>query len=69
MAHIQGKLARILIDPSATFSFISSIFMMHDRLQISDLNKPVIMSMPMGMSVVCKTIYRDVSVKIGEGEI
>ena len=68
-AHINGKLACILIDPGAIFSFISLIYMIHDMLKISDLNEHMIMSMPMGMSVVCKNIYKDVSVKINEGKM
>ena len=43
-AHINGKLARILVNPSAIFSFILSTYMMHDKLKVSDLNEPVIVS-------------------------
>ena len=68
-AHINGKLACILVDPGATFSFISSTYIMYDKLEISDLNEPIIVSMPKGMSVVCNNVYRDVPVKINEGEI
>ena len=41
-AHINGKLACILIDPGATFLFISSNYMMHNKLGINDLNEPVV---------------------------
>ena len=68
-AHINGKPTRILIDPGATFSFISSNYVMHEKLGISDLNEPVIVSMPIGMCVVCKIVYKDVLVNVSEGEI
>ena len=68
-SHISGKSARILIDLSATFSFISSNYVMHEKLGISDLNEPVIVSMPIGMCVVCKIVYKDVLVNVGEGEM
>ena len=68
-AHINCKLARILVDPGTTFSFISSTYEIHKKLEISDLNEPVIMSMLMGMSIICKHVYRDVSVRINEGEM
>ena len=68
-AHINGKLAHILIDLSAKFSFILSNYVMHDKLGISDLNEPVIVSMLIGISVVCKTVYKDVLVKISEDKM
>ena len=63
-AHINGNLARILIDHSATFSFLSSTFVMHDRLRMDDLNELVIVSMPMGMSVVYKNVCRNILMEI-----
>ena len=68
-AHINGKPTRILIDPGATFSFISSNFVIHNKLGISNLNEPVVVSTSMGMCVVCETVYKDVLVNIGEGEM
>ena len=59
-AHINGKLAHILINPGATFLFISSTFMMHDRLKMDYLNEFVIVSIPIGMSVVCKNLCRNI---------
>ena len=53
-AHINGKLACILVDPDATFLFISSTYMMHDKFKVSDLNEHMIVSMHIGISVVCK---------------
>ena len=51
-AHINGKLACILINHDATFSFLLSIFMIYDRLRMDDLNELVIVSMPIGVYVV-----------------
>ena len=42
---------------------------MYHKLKISDLNEPVIVSIPIGMSVVCKNVYRDISVKITKDEM
>ena len=42
---------------------------MHDKLKVSDLNESVIVSMPIGMSVVYRNVYRDVLVKINEGKM
>ena len=67
--HINGKLARILIDPSATFLFLSSTFIMHDKLRIDDLNEPVIRSIPMGTNVVCKKVCRNILVEIDGGKL
>ena len=63
-AHINGKLAYILIDPGTTFSFLLSTFMIHDRFRMGDLNEPVIVSMPIGISVVCKKVCRNNLVEI-----
>ena len=43
--------------------------MMYDKLKISDLNEPVIVIIPIRISIVCKNVYRDVSVKINEDEM
>ena len=61
MTYISNKLARILIDPSATFSFMSSSFTMHNNLKSCGKIDPVIMSMPMGTSVICESVIKDVS--------
>ena len=68
-AHINDKLARVLIDPRATYLFISITFVMHDKLTINDLNEPVVMSMLMCMSIVCKNVYRNIFVEIDGSKI
>ena len=42
---------------------------MHDKLKINDLNEPVVVSMPMGMSIVYKNMYRNVLVEINRGKL
>ena len=68
-AHINGKLTRILIDPGATYLFISTTFVMHDKLKMNVLNEPVVVGMPIGMSIVCKNVYRNVWLEIDGGKM
>ena len=63
-AHINGKLAHILIDPSAIYSFTLTTFVMHDKLKINDLNEPVIVSVHMDMCVICKKVCRNILIEI-----
>ena len=67
--YISNKLARILIDPGATFSFMSSAFAMHNNLKSCDRIDPVIVSMPMRTSVICESVIKDVSVRLGETDM
>ena len=69
MAYISNNLARILIDPGATFSFMSTVYAMHIRLKSCKLNEPIMVSMPMGASAVCESVYNDVLVKMGGNEM
>ena len=52
--YINGKLAHIFINPSTT---------------LDDLNKLVIVSMPMSINVVCKNVYRNILVEIDRGKL
>ena len=54
--YIFDKLACILIDPGAIFSFISYAFVMYNKLKLSSRNEPVVISMLIGMSVICEII-------------
>ena len=63
-AHINGTLAFILIDPGATFLFLSVTFVIYNRIRMDDLNEPVIVSMPVGMCVVCKKVCRNIFIEI-----
>ena len=65
-AYISNKLAHILIDLGATFSFVSYAFAMHNNLKSCDRIDLVIVSMPMGKSVICESVIKDVSVRLGE---
>ena len=67
--YIYGKLVCVLIDPGATFSFISSAFVMHNKLKLSSRDEPVIVSMPMGLSVIYETVVKDLLVRIGENNM
>ena len=69
MASICNKPACVLIDPGATFSFISSTFVLLNKLELFDRGEPVLVSMPMGVSVICDKITKGVIVKIGEDEL
>ena len=69
MAYISDNLARILIDPGATFSFMPTAYVMHIWLKSCKLNEPIVISIPMGTSVVCENIYKDVLVKMGGNEM
>ena len=69
MASICNKSACVLIDPGATFSFISSTFVLHNKLELFDRNEPILVSMPMGVSVICDKITKGVIVKIEEDEL
>ena len=46
--YIFYKLAYIPIDTGATFSFILSVFVIHDKLKLSSRDEPVVVSMPIG---------------------
>ena len=67
--YISNKLASILIDHGATFSFISSTFVIHTKLKLSSRNEPVVISTPMRMSIIWEIIVKDISVRIGEDEM
>ena len=64
--YISNKLTCILINPGATFSFMSYAFAMHNNLKSCYRIDYVIMSMPMGTSVICESVIKDVSVRLGE---
>ena len=42
---------------------------MHNKLKLSSRDEPVVVSMPLGLSVICETVVKDVLVKIGEDEM
>ena len=42
---------------------------MYDKLKMNDLNKPMVVSMPMGMIIVCESMYMNVLVKINGGKM
>ena len=63
---ICNKLACVLIDPSATCSFISSTFVIQNKLGFSDRDEPVMVSVPMGVSVIYDKVIRNVVIKIGD---
>ena len=67
--YIYDKLACILIDLGATFSFILTAFDIYNSLKLCDRIKPMIMSMPMGISTIYESIIKDVLVSMGEGMI
>ena len=67
--HTSNKLAHILINPGATFSFISSTFVMYNRLKSYDRKVPIVVNIPIDTSVICETIIKDVSVKIGKDKM
>ena len=69
MASICNKLACVLIDPGVKFSFISSMFVLHNKLELFDRSESVLVSMPMGVSVICDKITKGVIVKIGEDKL
>ena len=69
MASICNKPVCVLIEPGTTFSFISSTFVLHNKLELFDRGESVLVSMPMGVSVICDKITKGVSVKIGEDEL
>ena len=69
MATICNKSACVLIDPGATFSFISSTFVLHNKLELFDRGESVLVSMSMRVSVICDKITKGVIVKIGEDEL
>ena len=69
MVHIFDNLAHILIDPGATYSFISTTYANHIGLRPCKLNESLVVNMPMGVSVVCKDIYLDVWVRIGRNKM
>ena len=69
MAYISDNLARILIKPRATFSFMETTYAMHIGLKSCKLNEPIVVSMPMGTSVVCENIYKDILVEMGGNKI
>ena len=67
--YISNKLAHILIDPCATFLFTSFVFIMHNKLKSYDSSELVVISIPMGMSLICKLLIKDVLGKIEEEEM
>ena len=69
MAYISDNLAHILIDPGATFSFMSTAYAMHIRLKPCKLNEPIVVSILIGTSVVCEKVYKDVLVNMGGNEM
>ena len=69
MAYISDNLARILIDPGAIFSFMPTAYAMHIGLKSCKLNEPIVVSMPIGTSVVCENVYKDILVKMGKNEM
>ncbi|WCJ39071.1 Transposon Tf2-6 polyprotein [Euphorbia peplus] len=66
---ILGRDAYILIDPGATHSFMSHTFSMHIDKQLESLDVGLVVSTPVGNSVLCEHVYRDCNVKIGEHEL
>ena len=69
MTYISNKLACILIDPGATFSFILSTFVIQNKLKSFSRDEPIVVSMPMRMSVIYEIVVKDVSIRIGENEM
>ncbi|XP_065866494.1 uncharacterized protein [Euphorbia lathyris] len=64
-----GKDAYVLIDPGATHSFVSPLFMSDVMWESKLMPGCLIVSMPMGESLVCTHVYPDCEVKLGESFI
>ena len=69
MASICNKSACVLIDLGATFSFISSTFVLHNKLELFDRGESILVSIPMRVSIICDKITKGVIVKIREDEL
>ena len=69
MVYIFNNLARILIDPGATYSFISTTYARHIGLRSCRMSEPIVVNMPTGTCVVCEDIYQDVLIRLGENEM
>ena len=66
---IYDKLACVLIDPGTTFSFTSSTFVLYNKFELAGIDEHVLVNMPMGVSVICDKVIKDVMVKISDDEM
>ncbi|XP_050207433.1 uncharacterized protein LOC126656854 [Mercurialis annua] len=63
---IFGRDAYVLIDPSATHSFIVSSFISCIPRDKSVMNHALVVHLPVAQSVVCQHVYKDCEIHIGD---
>ena len=64
-----NKLVCVLINLGATFSFISSTFILHNKFELADRDEQVLVGMPIRVNVICDKVIKDVVVNIGDDEM
>ena len=66
---IFGHEACILINPGFTHSFISCTFAMHADREVRPLNCTLVMTTPVGNSLLAENVFQDCAVRVGNKDM
>ena len=64
--NLMGHIARVLFDPGATYSFVSSAFASKLNMKPEPLKFQLVILTPIGSEMVTNMYYKECEVMIGE---